>query len=102
MKNSVRYRLITIGEDSVYVFDHVNQLCEHIVNEKIDQYYVIETVTKHEKMDISRELSIYKHKLKEKADAAKAAGKPDIETKAEPVQIQGEVVATKPRPKLKH
>lgn len=90
MKNKEEtFRLVRFDTDNVQVFDSASQLCECIVDEKIEGFYVIKSTMTHEKHDISRELSMYKQKQKDKAEALKAAGKnkPDVEV----VVVQGEV-----------
>lgn len=87
MKTNTSYRLISLVDDHVHPFTDTNDICAFIDDEKLTpgDYYVLQTVITHEKKDIAHELSMYRHKKKEK----KANGKPDIDSV--PVIIEGEV-----------
>ena len=85
--NSTKYRLINTLNDSVVPFESPSGLAGFILDEKLEpeQYYVIKTVITQEKYDPVHDIARLKNKRKEDKQ------KPDIETKAEPVEIKGEV-----------
>lgn len=88
MKNETKYRLINLDDDTMQSFDSVKDLCACIVGEKVGQYYVLESITMHQKKDISHDLAKFKQAQKDKAAEEKAAGKkPDVEV----VAVKGEV-----------
>ena len=95
MKTNTSYRLISLVDDQVHPFTETKDICAFIDDEKLEpgDYYVLETKIIHEKKDIAHDLSMYRHKKKEKKAEDKAnKGKPDIEM---------EVVSTSKRPRLK-